>query len=349
MSVRQITACWLLGIVLPTSVAAQAPAAQHEITVAGTHFLLDGQPFPWTGVSFFNAIYNPTFNESGEARRKWLARFQQYGIHVLRVWGQWDSARGFVDAGPDKTLYDYQDGALRDEHLNTLKAILSDADRRGMVVQLVLFSHESYSERKRLTPEAAARAVGEVTRQLQPWRNVVFQIWNEQHDEHVLPLVQVIREGDPKRLVTSSPGFSGVLGPKELNEELDFLTPHTSRQSQAQDKTWEIAPREIAQLLQEFKKPVVDDEPARNGTSRFGGPREPTAPTDHILHIWEVWKVGGYGVYHHDMFQTGYGSPACPPHGIPDPEFSPYHRQVFEFLRLRERYRSGHNDRGGSR
>ena len=42
--------------------------------------------------------------------------------------------------------------------------------------------------------------------------------------------------------------------------------------------------------------------------------------------------------YHHDMFQTGYGTPAVPPSGIPDPEFSPYHKQVFEFLKLRERY-----------
>lgn len=335
-----IAVFWLFVIVLPSDLVAQTPSAGHEITVSGTRFLLNGRPFSWMGISFFNAIYNPTFNESAEVRHKWLARFQQYGINVLRVWGQWDNARGFVDAGPDQTLYDYQDGSLRDEHLTTLEAIVRDADRLGLIVQVVFFSHESYAERKRLTPEAAARAVSELTRRLQPWRNVVFQIWNEHHNEHVLPQVQLIREIDPKRLVTSSPGFAGVLGPKELNDALDFLTPHTSRQGRG--KTWEIAPREIAQLLQEFEKPVVDDEPARNGTAQFGGPREPTVPTDHILHIWEVWRVGGYSTYHHDMFQTGYGSAACPPHGIPDPEFSPYHRHVFEFLRLRERYRSEH-------
>ena len=59
---------------------------------------------------------------------------------------------------------------------------------------------------------------------------------------------------------------------------------------------------------------------------------------DHILQIWQVWQMGGHVVYHHDMFQTGYGSPACPPSGIPDPEFSPYHRKVFEFLAKRDRY-----------
>ena len=51
-----------------------------------------------------------------------------------------------------------------------------------------------------------------------------------------------------------------------------------------------------------------------------------------------VWQEGGYVTYHHDMFQTGAGTPAVPPSGIPDPEFSPYHRQVFEFLARRTRY-----------
>jgi hypothetical protein len=83
---------------------------------------------------------------------------------------------------------------------------------------------------------------------------------------------------------------------------------------------------------------VVDDEPARNGTSRFGGPKDTTSPYDHILQIQRVWDIGGYITYHHDMFQTGYGTPAIAPSGIPDPEFNPYHRQVLEFIALRARY-----------
>jgi hypothetical protein len=127
-----------------------------------------------------------------------------------------------------------------------------------------------------------------------------------------------------------------VLGNDEENRALDYLTPHTSRQSKG--RHWEIAPREIAGLLAKFKKPVVDDEPARCGTSQFGGPKGPTSPNDHILQIWQVWQLGGYIIYHHDMFQTGYGSPAVPPSGVPDPEFNPYHRHVLEFIAQRERY-----------
>jgi hypothetical protein len=91
-------------------------------------------------------------------------------------------------------------------------------------------------------------------------------------------------------------------------------------------------------LKELYRKPVVDDEPARTGTPLHGGPPDATYPTDHMIQIYEDWQVGAYVTYHHDMFQTGYGTPAVPRSGIPDPDFSPYHHQVFEFLRHRERY-----------
>jgi hypothetical protein len=152
-----------------------------------------------------------------------------------------------------------------------------------------------------------------------------------------VPLVKIIKQADPGRLVTSSPGFAGVLtAAAEETALMDYLTPHTSRQGAG--KPWEIGPAEIGYLLARYRKPVVDDEPARNGTAQFGGPREPTSPYDHILQIAAVWRAGGHLTYHHDMFQMGAGHPSVPPSGIPDPEFSPYHRAVFEFLKLRARY-----------
>jgi hypothetical protein len=324
-----------LGLALSTAGTMASHAGKNEISVSGTGFQLNGEPFPYTGVSFFNAIYNPVFNQSSRERMSWIGKFQKYGINVLRVWCQWDNKRGFVDAGPDRTMY-HSDGALREERLATLKSILTDADEAGVVVMVVLFSHESYSDGVRLEPGAAASAVAAMTRELKPWRNAVFQIWNEHHDQHVLPLIKTIRAIDSKRLVTSSPGFAGWLGDPPLNAVVDFLTPHTSRQHAG--RHWEIAPRELEYLLARYKKPVVDDEPARNGTAQFGGPRDSTSSYDQILQIYQVWRLGGHIVYHHDMFQTGYGSPAVPPSGIPDPEFNPYHRQVFEFIALRPRY-----------
>jgi hypothetical protein len=300
--------------------------------ISGTRFELDGQPFEFTGVSFFNAIYNAPFQR---ARVEWLKKFQRYGVNALRIWAQWDNARGFVDAGPGSTLYE-SDGRLRPAPMERLKALLSDAASCGTVVELCLFSQESWRERIRLEDAAMDAAVRALTAELRPWRNLVFQIWNE-FSHRTAEAMRIVKAMDPARLVTSSPGFAGVLtGTAEETRLSDFLTPHTSRQGAG--KPWEIAPAEIGYLLKRYRKPVVDDEPARNGTSDFGGPKEPTSPYDHVLQIARVWSAGGYAVYHHDMFQTGAGSPAVPPGGIPDPEFSPYHRVVFEFLAQRERY-----------
>jgi hypothetical protein len=106
-----VTIALLLAILPGTTRAQNASRVGHEITVSGTRFMLDGKPFPYTGVSFFNAIYNPTFNRSSEERVRWLEKFQRYGINVLRVWGQWDNKRGFVDACSTCSLVIRTDGS----------------------------------------------------------------------------------------------------------------------------------------------------------------------------------------------------------------------------------------------
>jgi hypothetical protein len=315
--------------------SATPPQSTHELAIAGARFLLDGKLFPYTGVSFFNAIYNPNFNRSSEERVRWLRKFKTYGVNVLRVWAQWDSKQGFVDTRADCTLY-FPDGRLRSDNVDRLKEFIVAADSEGMVIELTLFSQESWHDGIRLGKEEADRAVASITHELLAYRNVAFQVWNE-FSERVPDHVSTIKAADPKRLVTNSPGGAGtILGEPAQQEALDYLSPHTSRQ--AAGNTWVIAPAEVQFLLDRYNKPVVDDEPARNGTRQFGGPGEQTYPYDHILQIWEDWRVGCYVNYHHDMFQTGYGSASVPPSGIPDPEFSPYHRVVFEFLAQRHRY-----------
>jgi hypothetical protein len=330
MRIRMMAVAVLLWAALPA-----AAQSKHEITISGTSFLLDGKPFPYTGYTFFNAVFNPAFNKSAAERRQWMQKFQRYGINVLRLWAQWDTHRGHIDTCDDCTFF-LRDGSLREAHVARLREILDDADALGMVIELTLFARQSWDEKIRLGPEESARALTALTRELQPYRNLTFQVWNE-FSERPLDHLKVIKAADPKRLVTSSPGGEGVLGDNAQNQALDYLTPHTTRQKGG--RHWEIVPREIAYLLARFRKPVVDDEPARNGTSNFGGPAERTYPYDQILQIYQIWQLGGYINYHHDMFQTPYGTAPVPPNGIPDPEFSPYHKQVLEFIALRERYR----------
>jgi hypothetical protein len=303
------------------------------LTVKGTGFEMNGKPFHFTGISFFNAIYNPEFNKNSDTRRVWIRKFKDTGINVFRVWCQWDNARGFVDGGKGKTMYN-TDGSLNKSYLERLQEILIDADAEGSVVLLVLFSKESWNEKIRLGDDESDIAVALLAEILKPHRNLIFQIWNE-YSYRTLDCLKIIKSIDKDRIVTNSPGYAGDLGTLEENRALDYLSPHTTRDD---NRHWEVAPEEIGYLVGKFGKPVVDDEPARKGTSQFGGPKNPVMPTDHIIHIYNVWKAGGYPVYHHDMFQTGYGSEAVPPDGIPSPGFSEYHDQVFEFLKYRDRY-----------
>ncbi len=324
----------LLACTFATSILTRAGAqGKSTLAVKGTHFEMNGKPFEFSGISFFNAVYNPAFNKSSEERTKWIKQFGEYGINVLRVWCQWDNARGFIDAGKESTLY-LPDGSLNQKHLNTLKEILKDADEQGTVILLALFSRESWNENIRLSDKASEVAVAEIANALNPYRNLVLQVWNE-FNYRTVDYVKIIKQIDPERIVTNSPGYAGELGSIEENRALDYLSPHTTRDD---NRHWEVADKEIYYLIQKYNKPVVDDEPARRGTPKFGGPKNPTSPMDHILHLYNVWKVGGYIVYHHDMFQTGYGSDAIPANGIPAPGFSSYHDQVFNFLKDKNRY-----------
>src|SRR6185503_9417826 len=133
-------------------------------------------------------------------------------------------------ASPASTMY-RPDGTLRAEQLRTLKDILRDADSLGMCVELVFFAQESFRENIRIPEPADEKAVAALTRELMPFRNVTFQIWNEHDDARVIPLVRSIKSIDPKRLVTNSPGYAGDLGKDEENALLDYLTPHTTRQN----------------------------------------------------------------------------------------------------------------------
>ena len=67
--------------------AVTAAPSKNEITVSGTCFLLNGKPFPYTGISFYNAIYNPT-------------TFKHITSHDLKLGVRWDLTSPAVYAPP---------------------------------------------------------------------------------------------------------------------------------------------------------------------------------------------------------------------------------------------------------
>lgn len=306
-------------------------AETHIFSIEGTQLLLDGAPFYFQGLSFFNAIYNPTFQSNAVARQAWLQTFKDNGISALRVWCQWDFSppRTFVDVGPETTMYTDQ-GEIVDEHFDRLAGLILDADQLEMVIEVVAFSHEKIPGEENLPVPEQEKAIAALTQRLRPYRNVLMQIWNED-STNVVRHAEIVKAEDPDRVVTNSPGFAGNLGDAAQNRALDLLTPHTVRGRA--ERFWEVAPQQIADLLATYGKPVIDDEPARTGIVQFGGIEGGTRPEYHIAQIAAVRSVGGYHTYHHDMFQRSYGAPSTPPTGIPEPDFSPFHRAVFDYLR----------------
>src|SRR5687767_1876584 len=67
-SVALVVGLWTGGV---TALPAQG---SQTLGVSGTEFRLNGEHFPYTGVSFFNAIYNPSFNRSQADRLQWLEK-----------------------------------------------------------------------------------------------------------------------------------------------------------------------------------------------------------------------------------------------------------------------------------
>ena len=308
------------------------PGPTKTLQIDGTRLLLNGQPFYFQGLSFFNAIYNPAFNRSPADRLHWLRTFKAHGVNALRVWCQWDFSppRTFVDVSLERTMYT-PEGKIRSHPFQTLGDILRAAEGLEMVIEVTLFAHE---KQPNLPIPVQERAAANMARCLLPYRNLILQIWNEDSTE-VRRYYEAIKAQDPDRLVTNSPGFAGVLGDKAQNALLDLLTPHTVRRGA--ERFWEVAPQQIASLLRRYGKPVIDDEPARTGIMQFGGIKGGTRPEQHIAQIKGVRAVGGYHTYHHDMFQNGYGHPATPPSGIPEPDFA-FHRHVFAFMRENKRW-----------
>jgi hypothetical protein len=301
------------------------------LSIDGTHLLLDGQPFYFQGASFFNAIYNPAFNTGDDARRHWLHTFKDNGVNALRVWCQWDFSppRTFVDVAPGHTMYT-EYGEIVDAHFVRLANIIAAADELDMIIEVVALSHEKTPGEENLPVPEQERALSALAERLKPFRNIILQIWNED-STNVIRHYEIAKSVDANRIVTNSPGFAGNLGDDAQNRLMDLLTPHTVRRTSA--NYWEVAPQQIAQLLETYQKPVIDDEPTRMGIVQFGGIPEGAKPEQNIAQIAKVREIGGYHTYHHDMFQRAYGVPTTPPNGIPHPDFSPYHRQVFDYLR----------------
>lgn len=176
------------------------------LSLAATRIALDGEPRWLAGVSLFDALGpTPPRDADLDALSKWHVR-------VVRVWAHWNTA--IYDAG----------GALRPDGETRLHRFVERLRDRGMVVELVLLRPGQLpGERYAIfdAPAARVRAVREIARSLRPYRNVLFDLYNE-HDHQdgrishreLRTLRDAVKEIDRDRLVTVSSTEYHFLDPK---------------------------------------------------------------------------------------------------------------------------------------
>ncbi len=123
-------------------------------------------------------------------------------------------------------MYEPDKPALEQVPVQRRKDLVVVADKQGMVIELCLFNHY-------LVYPVAVRNkfIKLVTEELRPYRNVIFEIWNE-YSDHTVEHYRLIKQLDSGRLVGSSPGFllvrSSMVSLDDESQVLDILMPHTT-------------------------------------------------------------------------------------------------------------------------
>lgn len=292
--------------------------------VDGTRFTLNGQPTFLLGISYYGGL-----GASEDFVRRDLDDIRRSGFNWLRLWATWTAFDNDVSA------VDAQ-GRPREPFLGRLKWLVSECDRRGLVVDVTLTRNKSG-----VLPdyEAHLRAVETLVAALKPYRNWYLDLANERDvgDDRYVGIQELkrmrdrVRQLDPQRLVTAS--FGGHdLSDKDVRESLltiglDFLTPHRPRSPESPLQT-EAKTRECLALMKEIGRvvPLHHQEPFRRGYQGW----EPTA-ADFLTDLRGAVVSGAAGWCLHN------GSQRNTPDQQPRRSFDLRSRRLFEQLDAEER------------
>jgi hypothetical protein len=205
----------LIGVLaLPLSFHLRAQDRQTEVSIKGSHFLIngtptyrgvtwknpEGKPIPMEGLLMNARVVQGIFDDlNPETRERWaykdtgkwdperntdefiqaMKSWRQHGLLAFTVNLQGGSPEGYSKDQPwINTAFDAK-GNLREPYMNRLARILKRADELGMVAIIGYFY---FGQDERLDDEAAVKnAVDQATKWLltQKWKNVLIEINNE--------------------------------------------------------------------------------------------------------------------------------------------------------------------------
>ncbi len=279
----------LLTVALLLCVSSIAAGAT-ELGVEGEQFTLDGRPTFLLGISYYGALGAPD-----ALIEKDLDDMQRYGVNWFRVWATWGAFGNNVSA------VDPQGGPRR-PHLDKLRKLVAECDRRGIVVDVTLSRGNGVTGGNRLqTLDTHRRAVQTLLKALKSYRNWYIDLGNERNIrdrrhvsfEHLRQLRDEVKRLDPGRLVTAS--HAGDPSRDEVRRYLqdvkvDFLSIHRPRNTRSPRET-AAKSRQYQAWMKAFGRtvPLHYQEPFRRGfrPDRF----EPAA--EHFLADLKQALAGG--------------------------------------------------------
>jgi hypothetical protein len=181
------------------------------LSISGTALAVAGVERWLAGVSLFDALGpNPPRDEDLDALAGW-------GVTVVRVWAHWNTP-----------VYDAR-GALHPQGEARLHQLMARLRARGLVVELVLLRPGQLpGERFALfeSADARIRAVRAMARSLRPFRNALFDLYNEHDHPHgpishrdLRVLRDAVKDVDPDRIVTVSSTEYHFLDPQSVLDD----------------------------------------------------------------------------------------------------------------------------------
>jgi hypothetical protein len=293
-----------------------------ELGKNSTQFTIDGKPTFLLGISYYGALGAPTNFIAAD-----LDDIQRDHFNWLRVWATWTSG------GENVSAID-TNGAPREPYLTRLEQLIKTCDQRGLIVDVTL-------SRGATLPnfDAHQKAVRLLTEKLQPYRNWYLDLGNEREVrdaryvrfEELRLLRQLVRQIDPKRLVTASDSsddqhFTAAIEKYLREVKLDFLTPHRRRAPDSPAQTAEATKLYLAKMESlNLTAPVLFQEPFRRGYTKW----EPKTE-DFLRDLQGAIDGGAAGWCFHN------GSPRDPKSPAPGRSFDLRQKRLYDQLDLTE-------------
>jgi hypothetical protein len=316
-----LAACLLMSAAVLAAKGADEHRDPTILGIDGYRFTLNGRATFLLGISYYAALGAPE-----EFIRRDLDEMKRLGFNWLRVWATWGAFDQNVSAVDEQ-------GQPREASLAKLKWLLSEADRRGLVVDVTLTRGKSGTGHLH-DFKSHERAVETVVTALKENRNWYLDLANERdvRDERYVSfaelkiLRELARSLDSPLLVTAS------FGGRDLTEEdvhdalsvarLDFLSPHRPRNLESPTQTG-ARTREWLEMMKKLGRvaPIQYQEPFRRGYGSW----EPVA-ADFLADLRGAREGGAAGWCFHN------GQQRDAPGNFPRRSFDLREKRLFDQL-----------------